>query len=81
MAAVDNSKALSDRDITEAAAYKRLYPVEYLRRFVIENVRPDGRNKDQAREVKINVGMFFDGTGSRTTANMVHSVTRCRVHG
>lgn len=81
MAAIDNSKALSDRDITEAAAYKRLYPVEYLQRFVIENVRPDGRNKDQAREVKINVGMSFDGMGACTIANMVHSVTRCRVHG
>ncbi|KAJ9102584.1 hypothetical protein QFC21_002985 [Naganishia friedmannii] len=55
MAAIHDSRTLSDRDITEAAAYKRLYPVEYLRRFVVENVRPDGRNKDQARDVKINV--------------------------
>lgn len=60
MAATHDSKTLSDRHMTEAAAYKRLYPVEYLRRFVVEDVRPDGRNKDQARDVKINVGMSFD---------------------
>lgn len=58
-APVDNDNTADNRTLTEAAAYKRLYPVEYLRRFVQEDVRPDGREKDQWRDVRINVGMFI----------------------
>jgi exosome complex component RRP43 len=53
-------KTSDDQTLTEAAAYKRLYPVEYLRRFVTEDVRPDGREKDQWRDVRINVGTSID---------------------
>jgi exosome complex component RRP43 len=53
----DMDKTSDGRTLTEANAYKRLYPVEYLRRFVSENVRPDGREKDQWRDMRINVGM------------------------
>lgn len=49
-----------DQTLTEAAAYKRLYPVEYLKRFVAEDVRPDGREKGQWRDVRINVGKFSE---------------------
>ena len=56
MANSTDTTTSDDQILTEAAAYKRLYPAEYLERFVAEEVRPDGREKGQWRDVRINVG-------------------------
>jgi hypothetical protein len=69
-ATTEDTTSPDDRTLTEAAAYKRLYPVEYLRRFVAEEVRPDGREKGQWRDVRINVGRF-NQPDSRTPADIL----------
>src|SRR6266576_5243029 len=40
----------------KAAIFQRLHPRVYLERFVAENVRPDGRQFAEWRDVSINVG-------------------------
>lgn len=73
-------KMTDDRTLTEANAYKRLYPVEYLRRFVSEDVRPDGREKDQWRDVRINVGMFLPWEWDTRISQRNNPSYRRRVH-
>ncbi|GHJ87781.1 hypothetical protein NliqN6_4183 [Naganishia liquefaciens] len=64
MANSTDTTTSDDQILTEAAAYKRLYPAEYLERFVAEEVRPDGREKGQWRDVRINVGAVSTANGS-----------------
>ncbi|EEH53177.1 3' exoribonuclease [Micromonas pusilla CCMP1545] len=58
----------------EAAAYKRLYPHEYYRKFLAEETRPDGRPLARARDVSVANGVVTSADGSalvkigRTTA-------------
>jgi len=40
----------------KASIFRRLHPRVYLERFLEENVRPDGRNFDEWRDVSVNVG-------------------------
>ena len=58
----------------EAAAYKRLYPHEYYRKFLAEETRLDGRPLARARDVSVANGVVTSADGSalvkigRTTA-------------
>lgn len=36
--------------------FQRLNPKAYLERFLVENIRPDGREFDEWRSVNVNVG-------------------------
>lgn len=44
------------QDAQRAATFQRLHPKVYLERFLAENVRPDGREFNEWREVSVNVG-------------------------
>jgi len=60
----------------KAAIFQRLHPRVYLERFLVEDVRPDGRSLEEMdsrtgsvisegviwREVSINVGMFLSAS-------------------
>ena len=53
--------ALADADeqtALKAATFRRLHPKLYLERFLAENVRPDGREFDEWRDVSVNVGLY-----------------------
>lgn len=50
--------------ITEALAFKRLYPQKYLSRFLSNDRRPDGRSLNTWREVGINTGAVSTASGS-----------------
>ena len=53
--------ALADADeqtALKAATFRRLHPQLYLERFLAENVRPDGRELDEWRDVSVNVGLY-----------------------
>ncbi len=52
---------------TEAEAFKRLYPREYLSRFLDAGYRPDGRKSREWREAAVNIG-----------ARRVRGVAECR---
>ena len=41
--------AVAGGDSLQAEAFQRLYPAEFLRKFVTEGVRPDGRPLGRAR--------------------------------
>lgn len=43
-------------EAVRAATFQRLYPKTYLERFLEENVRPDGRDFLEFRDLSINVG-------------------------
>lgn len=43
-------------DALKALTFQRLHPKTYLERFLAENVRPDGRDLDEWRDVSVNVG-------------------------
>jgi len=47
-----------------AATFKAVHPGEYLRRFVAEGVRPDGRDLWQFRKTVLNVGAVGTADGS-----------------
>ena len=46
----------SAADALKALTFQRLHPKTYLERFLAENVRPDGRDLDEWRDVSVNVG-------------------------
>ncbi|KAH9833828.1 ribosomal protein S5 domain 2-type protein [Rhodofomes roseus] len=60
--AVSTSKA--EQDALRAATFQRLHPKVYLERFLAENLRPDGRELDDWREVSVNVGSISSADGS-----------------
>ena len=45
-------------------AYKRLYPAEFYRQFIINGMRPDGRSFGTGRPVTIGVGAIESTTAS-----------------
>ena len=47
-----------EQESLKASIFQRLHPRVYLERFVAENVRPDGRQFAEWRDVSINVGTF-----------------------
>ncbi|EPT00821.1 hypothetical protein FOMPIDRAFT_1030258 [Fomitopsis schrenkii] len=52
------------QDALRAATFQRLHPKVYLERFLAENVRPDGREFNEWREVSVNVGSISTADGS-----------------
>ena len=48
----------------EAAAYKRLYPHEYYRKFLAEETRLDGRPLARARDASVASGAAPPADGS-----------------
>lgn len=37
-------------------AFRKIYPQEFYKKFLVQNVRPDGRPLDAARKTTISVG-------------------------
>ena len=60
MAAVASSTgvptSVGEQDALKALTFQRLHPKTYLERFLAENVRPDGREFDEWRDISVNVG-------------------------
>jgi len=54
----------AEQDALRASTFQRLHPRVYLERFLAENVRPDGREFDEWREVSLNVGSISTADGS-----------------
>ena len=52
-------------DALKALTFQRLHPKTYLERFLAENVRPDGRDLDEWRDVSVNVGACPAGPALR----------------
>ncbi|KAH7910716.1 ribosomal protein S5 domain 2-type protein [Hygrophoropsis aurantiaca] len=53
-----------EADSLRAQIFQRLHPRTYLERFLTENVRPDGRNFGEWRDVHVNVGSISTADGS-----------------
>ncbi|KAI0920811.1 hypothetical protein AcV5_001406 [Taiwanofungus camphoratus] len=64
MAEASTSTTSAEQDALKAATFQRLHPKVYLERFLAENVRPDGRNFNEWREVSLNVGSISTADGS-----------------
>ena len=74
-----SSTAALPASSSEAAIFKRLHPATYLRRFLAEGIRPDGRACDEFRSIAVNAGgpacclamsqSSIQCTGSVTTAD------------
>ena len=47
----------SEQDALKALTFQRLHPKTYLERFLAENVRPDGRDLGEWRDISLNVGV------------------------
>ncbi|CAB4024313.1 exosome complex component RRP43-like, partial [Paramuricea clavata] len=47
-----------------AADFKTAQPLEYYRKFLEENIRPDGRDLLQFRNTVINIGSIATAEGS-----------------
>jgi hypothetical protein len=39
-------------------AFRKIYPSEFYRKFLVHEVRPDGRDLNRIRKTKISVGKF-----------------------
>ncbi|KAH8118854.1 ribosomal protein S5 domain 2-type protein [Phellopilus nigrolimitatus] len=63
MAAVASSSKPQDSSL-QAETFRRLHPRAYLERFLSEGFRPDGREKDDWRDVSVNVGSISTADGS-----------------
>lgn len=46
----------TEHEALKALTFQRLHPNAYLERFLAENVRPDGREPHQWRDISVNVG-------------------------
>ncbi|KAM5542397.1 hypothetical protein V8D89_003856 [Ganoderma adspersum] len=53
-----------EQDALKALTFQRLHPKTYLERFLAENVRPDGREFDEWRDISVNVGSISTADGS-----------------
>lgn len=47
-----------------AQIYQRLHPRAYLERFLAEQVRPDGREAEEWRDISLHVGSISTADGS-----------------
>ncbi|KAI0638638.1 ribosomal protein S5 domain 2-type protein [Trametes polyzona] len=63
-AAASSSSSSAEQDALKALTFQRLHPKTYLERFLSENVRPDGREFDEWRNVSVNVGSISTADGS-----------------
>ncbi|KAI9057666.1 ribosomal protein S5 domain 2-like protein [Trametes sanguinea] len=68
MAAASTSASSSsnsaEQDALKALTFQRLHPKTYLERFLSENLRPDGREFDEWRDISVNVGSISTADGS-----------------
>lgn len=48
----------------DAAAFQKLYPLEYMLRWLAEGLRPDGRTLGKARTLSISLGALSKTQGS-----------------
>ncbi|ETW75645.1 hypothetical protein HETIRDRAFT_329543 [Heterobasidion irregulare TC 32-1] len=53
-----------EQDHLKALVFQRLHPRIYLERFVAEDVRPDGRQFSERRDISVNVGSISSADGS-----------------
>lgn len=52
------------RIVMDQEVFRKVHPQEYLKRFLANNVRPDGRSPSTARNVKITTGSIGTAVGS-----------------
>ncbi|EIW61518.1 uncharacterized protein TRAVEDRAFT_35012 [Trametes versicolor FP-101664 SS1] len=64
MAAASSSSSSAEQDALKALTFQRLHPKTYLERFLAEDVRPDGRNLDEWRDVSVIVDSISTANGS-----------------
>ncbi|KAJ3293431.1 Exosome complex component RRP43 [Borealophlyctis nickersoniae] len=58
--------------------FKKIHPAEYHRRFLSQQVRPDGRALRKFRKVEINVGSITTANGS-ATVRLGHTTVVCGI--
>ncbi|OCH94510.1 hypothetical protein OBBRIDRAFT_769588 [Obba rivulosa] len=58
------SASTSAEDALRAQTFQRLHPKAYLERFLEENIRPDGRELDEWRDVSVHMGSISTADGS-----------------
>ncbi|KAI0371452.1 ribosomal protein S5 domain 2-like protein [Pilatotrama ljubarskyi] len=63
-ASASSSSNSAEQDALKALTFQRLHPKTYLERFVAEDIRPDGRDFDEWRDVSLNVGSISTADGS-----------------
>ena len=51
----------------ESQAFEKLYPQEFLQRFLAKGLRPDGRGLTSARDVTVHVSPISGSPGSAIT--------------
>lgn len=56
MASTTTTILPEEQEALKASIFQRLHPRVYLERFLSENIRPDGREFDEWRDVSVNVG-------------------------
>ncbi|KAI0677709.1 ribosomal protein S5 domain 2-type protein [Trametes maxima] len=59
-----SSSDQAEQDALKGLTFQRLHPRAYLERFLAENVRPDGRDLDEWRDVSLIVGSISTADGS-----------------
>jgi len=62
--ASSSSTTATENDTLRASTFQRLHPKAYLERFLAEQLRPDGRELGEWREVSLNVGSISTADGS-----------------
>jgi len=48
----------------QAEAFRKLYPEDFLERFLVKGLRPDGRRLTEPRDVSVEVSPVTDAPGS-----------------
>ncbi|THH15954.1 hypothetical protein EW146_g4613 [Bondarzewia mesenterica] len=59
-----DAQSTADQETLKALIFQRLHPRIYLERFIAENVRPDGREFAEWRDITVNVGSISTADGS-----------------
>ena len=57
-ASTSSSSDSAEQDALKALTFQRLHPKTYLERFLAEDVRPDGRDFDEWRDISLIVGSY-----------------------
>ncbi|KAI0329643.1 hypothetical protein GY45DRAFT_1324779 [Cubamyces sp. BRFM 1775] len=63
-ASTSASSDAAEQDALKALTFQRLHPKTYLERFLAEDVRPDGRDFDEWRNISLIVGSISTADGS-----------------
>ncbi len=64
-----SKKIKMDQFILDAETFRKLQPVEYLRKFTRENTRPDGRPFNKSRPTTIATGIYRHCVYKRCPSN------------